>query len=219
MPMHVRQISKVRYLSGLYERIAAVEGSVVECGVGKGITLLILTALALSEGKGRSVWGFDSFEGFPEPTSQDASARMPKKGEWSGTSPEDIRLFLEKAGISREDIGRAVTLVPGFFENSLSSYDGSPIAFLHVDVDLYESYHAVLKSLFRFVSPGGVILFDEYGDYKWPGAKKAVDAFLRGKHRHLEQEALSGKYFIIKGAYRMMKTDISPSAEHPEGSF
>jgi hypothetical protein len=36
------------------------------------------------------------------------------------------------------------------------------------------------------MSPGGVVLLDEYNDPPWPGCNKAVDEFLCGKPERLE---------------------------------
>ena len=39
-------------------------------------------------------------------------------------------------------------------------------------------YLTVLEELYPRVLPGGVILFDEYGeDEKWPGAQRAIEGY------------------------------------------
>jgi len=198
IPMDVRQLRTFLYLSRLFPLIQNIDGDIVECGVGRGRTFLYFSYLSFQEKKGRHVWGFDSFQGFPEPSSVDASKRNPKKGEWAGTSPEDIRAILKTAWLPDEWVKKNTTLVPGFFNKSLSNYNKKPIAFLHVDVDLYDSYNDVLNTLFPFVVKGGVVLFDEYGDENWPGAKQAIDEFLK-KHPHeLIQEQIGKKYYFIK---------------------
>lgn len=197
LPLTLRTMRAARVLIDLFDRIAAVDGAVVECGVGKGRSFVILSALVFDEKKGRKIWGFDSFEGFPEPTDEDASTRAPKAGEWAGTSSDDVRAIVRTFGMSTEFIRDSVKLVKGFFEDSLVSYDRKPIAFLHVDADLYESYVTVLETLAPFVAPGGIVLFDEYGEEHWPGATRAVDEFL-SKHPWELEKHKGGKYFFIK---------------------
>ena len=34
-------------------------------------------------GMSKKIYGYDSFEGFPEPNIKDSSFRKPKKGDWS----------------------------------------------------------------------------------------------------------------------------------------
>jgi len=200
MPMNALQMRNLLYIQHFMSLITGKEGAVVECGVGKGRTFLLFSFFIGQEGKGRKLWGFDSFEGFPEPHAADASKRNPKAGEWSGTSPADIRLILRRAGIKPDAIEKRTVLVPGFFENTMHKYDGTPIALLHVDADLYQSYKTVLDALVPFVVDGGIVLFDEYGTEKWPGATKAVDEFLANKQWTLQKHESSGKFFFIKSA-------------------
>ena len=102
------------------------------------------------------------------------------------------------ARISPVFLTKNVRLVKGFFENTVDSYDGGPIALLHIDVDLYESYRAVLKKFFPQVANGGVILFDEYKSPRWPGATKAIDEFFRGTPYRIDYDEKARKYFVIK---------------------
>jgi hypothetical protein len=198
--LNSRQLRTFQYIEVLFGIIShKISGDIVECGVGKGRTMLYLSFLSAQENAGRIIHGFDSFEGFPEPTSSDSSARMPKRGEWSGVSPEDIRDLLLVAGIST-DFVKNIALTKGYLEDTLKNYSKEPIAFLHIDVDLYQSYKVSLNALYPFVACGGLILFDEYGSDRWPGATKAVDEFVVLTGEKLLKEPISGKFYIIKGA-------------------
>ena len=94
-----------------------------------------------------------------------------------------------------------LTVTKGFFDTSLKYYTGSRIALLHIDVDLYQSYLDVLNQLFSKVISGGVIVFDEYMSEsdlkKFPGAKKAIDEFFKGRGE-IQKDSLYGKYYFIK---------------------
>ena len=74
-----------------------------------------------------------------------------------------------------------VEVVKGYFEETIpTSYGSEPIAMLHLDCDLYNSYKVCLEGLYDKVAPGGLILFDEYQKTKnWPGASKAIDNFFK----------------------------------------
>jgi hypothetical protein len=195
--MNVRQLRNFSYYASLYTHILSKEGAVVECGVGKGRTFLYFSFLASQE-KNRNLWGFDSFEGFPEPAKEDASVRSPKKGEWSGVSVNDIHNTLLTAGISKDFIAKNTHLVKGFFSDSLANYPGDPIALLHIDGDLYESYKDVLTKLYPFVISGGLILFDEYNTEAWPGATKAVQEYFKDEVKNICFDSGSGKYYFVK---------------------
>ncbi len=169
---------------------------------GKNIVLLDL--LCYDEGRQRHIWGFDSFEGFPEPTQEDASPRQAQKGEWDVASMQKIHEMLVSAGLSYHWICSTITLVKGFFEESLPKYMGKQIALLHIDADLYQSYKTALETLYDKVAKGGVIALDEYmgtfDHYNFPGAKKAVDEFLAGRGIKVDivRDEASGKYYFVK---------------------
>ncbi|MBT5638701.1 MAG: hypothetical protein HOJ16_09105 [Candidatus Peribacter sp.] len=195
-------IIKTLYLQRMLAHVQDIPGDVVECGVGKGESLLIFTSLLQATGSKKHVWGFDSFEGFPEPSKEDDSIRNPKKGEWSDTSLTGVLGMLREAGFSPLDLRKNVTLVQGFFNESLSKYRGDTIALLHVDVDLYQSYIDVLSALYPKVIKGGVVMFDEYmstGDQlRFPGAQKAIDEYFGDRVSWIQRDEGMGKYYLIK---------------------
>lgn len=192
--------SRFHFFSRVLDRVHSVEGDVVECGVGWGRSLLyILTLLKLSPVP-RKMWAFDSFEGFPEPSPEDNSPRNPKKGEWKSDMGMIYQMLLD-AGLKEDFLQERLTAVKGFFDKSLPGAPIDKIAFLHVDVDLYQSYLDVLNELYDKVSPGGIIVFDEYKNprelEKFPGASRAIDEFFRGKEKILKDE-IYGKFYVVK---------------------
>jgi hypothetical protein len=128
--------------------IAPEEGLALEFGVAGGETLRII---ADARG-GTGVFGFDSFDGLPE--------------DWrSGFSRG---LF---AVDTLPDVPGA-TLVPGLFQESLPGWlsdHREPIAFVHLDADLYSSTRCVLDLVEPRLRPDAVLVFDEFFNYPgWP---------------------------------------------------
>jgi len=201
-PLHmdVVWLRKLLYFKQIFDRISSLEGDIVECGVERGMTFFFLAFLMSEEGGKRKLWGFDSFEGFPEPTVEDDSFRNPKKGELGGVNPEDILNVLRVGSINEDFIKNNVKIVKGFFAETLRSYQGNQIALLHIDADLYQSYKCVLEELFPKVIKGGVILFDEYDNPKFPGAKKAVDEYFQNTSYRISYDKKSDKHYIFKSA-------------------
>ena len=189
------------FFKRLLDLVSDIDGDVVECGVGRGRSLLLLALLCREEEKGRQIWGFDSFEGFPEPTEEDTSYRNPQKGQY----PADImgvRALFQDAKLDDLFMISKVILVQGFFNESLYKYVGQGIALLHIDADLYQSYSDALHILYDKVLPGGVIAFDEYMDglthVRFPGAKTAIDEFFADKTFDLRRDKHYGKYYVVK---------------------
>jgi O-methyltransferase len=53
------------------------------------------------------------------------------------------------------------------------------IALLRLDTDWYESTKAELEALYEKLSPGGVLILDDYGH--WEGVRRAVDEFFASR--------------------------------------
>jgi hypothetical protein len=122
-----------------------VRGHYLEFGVYKGGTIRFIAERA---GATQPVHGFDSFRGLQE--------------AWSGDR------FAFDAHGSLPKVPRSVVLHPGFFADTLPGWlqqHPGPVAFIHIDSDLYESARAVLELLEDRIVPGTVIVFDEYFNY------------------------------------------------------
>jgi hypothetical protein len=122
------------------------EGLFLEFGVASGSTLRVITDAAPAG----SVHGFDCFEGLPE--------------HWR--SGFTVGMF---ATAELPDVPGA-ELVVGLFDQTLPDFleqHDAPVAFLHLDADLYSSTRTVLQALAPRMVPGTVIVFDEY--FNFPG--------------------------------------------------
>ena len=195
--VHARRLL---YFFALMEKIDALRGDVVECGVGWGRSLYMLSLCVQATETERSIIGYDSFEGFPEPAEEDEPTTHPnsRKGHYR-TTQDAVARFLVRSGLSSDFIDRMITLVPGYFENTVANYDGEGIALLHIDVDLYQSYREVLETLFPRVVRGGIVAFDEYQDTeKYPGARRAIDEYFSDRVEKPVRSALFNRYYVIK---------------------
>ncbi|KKW12523.1 MAG: hypothetical protein UY50_C0006G0038 [Parcubacteria group bacterium GW2011_GWA2_49_9] len=205
----VAWMRQFRYFCFLFDKIHLLSGDIVECGLGEGSTFSMLAYLAGSEEGfcSRHVWGFDSFEGWPEPDVCDASPRNPKRGEWK-VSEKQVRQRLAEASIFTSFPELELRLVAGFLSDSLPSAKVQQIAFLHLDVDLYRGYHDALTCLFPKVVSGGIVAFDEYleihpeppydGAEKWPGCSRAINEFFADRPEKIIYHLGAGKYYVIK---------------------
>jgi hypothetical protein len=84
-------------------------------------------------------------------------------------------------------VRKNVEIIPGFFEATLPKFlelHPEPVAFAHVDCDLYSSTLTVLGALKPRLQVGSVLVFDEYYNYAgWSeGEYKAWTEF-SGEHR------------------------------------
>ena len=65
VPLTASSIHRISMFDSLLRSVGDLPGDVVECGVGHGRSLLMMTTLCSCYGE-REIFAFDSFEGFPE---------------------------------------------------------------------------------------------------------------------------------------------------------
>ena len=165
-----------------------IEGDIVECGVWKGGSMMAVARTLQESGlMDRNLYLFDTFEGMTAPTHEDVNFRerrvgcyrcLPKYGKesshgWACSSLDEVRRNLETTGYPVEHM----FFVKGKVEETIPEQAPARIALLRLDTDWYESTYHELRHLYPRISPGGVLIIDDYGH--WAGARKAVDAYLR----------------------------------------
>jgi len=181
-----------------------IDGCFVECGVARGGCSALMAIVANENKNGRKMWVFDSFEGLPEPTIEDAlsvekdpgknkSSGVLQKGYCLGTYEEVSNLLFSILRLDKEN----VFMVKGWFQDTLPRYKDEIglISFLRIDGDWYESTKCCLENLYDNVITGGYILID---DHHLPGCKKAVDEFLQRKGVDVKftYDDHGGAYFV-----------------------
>jgi hypothetical protein len=167
---------------------ADVPGDIVECGVWRGGSMMAVALTLQRLGAERELHLFDTFTGMPEPTAQDVDsaydgyslARMwRRRTNWIGVPAGEVERAMASTGYPRE----RVHLVEGRVEDTLPARAPERIALLRLDTDWYASTRHEMEQLYPRLSPGGVLVLDDYGHYE--GARRAVDEYLRAHGEHL----------------------------------
>jgi hypothetical protein len=165
---------------------AAVPGALVECGVARGGCSAMMGAANLvlkGSAEERVKWLFDSYEGLPKPTDEDfvegqvGDLITPlDEGDCVGTY-EEVASLMIREGFSQE----RVCMIKGWFQDTIAgvSEEIGLIAVLRLDGDWYESTRLPLDLLYDQVSPGGVVIIDDYGTCF--GSRKAVNEIFEEK--------------------------------------
>ena len=177
-----------------------LEGTYVECGVKSGRSMKLIAQIIMRNLSTRpKLWGYDSFEGFPEPSSQDLPGKA-KKGMHNFNMDKCYQTI---AATGYKDF----KLVKGFFQDTLPDhYTGGPIAVLNLDSDLYQSYKDCF-CLVEKVVPGGIIMFDEYKSptqlKHYPGPALAVDEYFGTEIKNIKKVIMQDapgwqKHYLIK---------------------
>lgn len=159
----------------------SVPGDVVEFGCYVGTTSVHLQRFL--QGTDRNLWVYDSFAGLPEKTEADISpaGEQFKAGELSATKAQFIRNF-KQANLPLPHIKK------GWFSDITPDDLPEKIALAFLDGDYYYSVYDPLKFIWPRLAPGAVILVDDYLNEALPGAKRAVEDWLREHPAKLQIE-------------------------------
>jgi O-methyltransferase len=160
---------RVWILYSLARQARHIPGEFWECGVYKGGTALMLAEVAASTSD-KTLRLFDTFKGMP---ATNPELDYHREGDFSDNSLDAVR--------TRVGHGHRVQFHPGFIPETFASLDDKNIAFAHVDVDIYQSVLDCCEFIYPRLSPGGMLVFDDYGFPSCPGARAAVDSFFAGK--------------------------------------
>ena len=188
-------------LSRIARTMHAVPGAVLECGTHHGATLLGMAHVLRGRGIRAAIYGLDSFEGFPEPTPEDAlddgtMHPMVRKGALNEASIDVLRARIARMGLANQ-----VTVIKGFFKDTLPALQSERFSLVHLDCDLYDSYLSCLEFVYPRMLPGGYIVLDDYGSPVYPGAQRAVDEFFADKRERIQYfpETDGWRYFTFMG--------------------
>lgn len=159
--------------------IKNIKGDIIEMGCYIGTTSLFISRLMKKFQSKKSFHVYDSFEGLPEKTSQDSSPAGVQftKGQLSAGKKTFI-LNYKKAELPLPVIHKK------WFSDLEEDEIPKNIAFAFLDGDYYESIKSCLAIIEKRISPGSIVIIDDYSNEALPGAKIAVDEWLQSnKHK------------------------------------
>lgn len=139
------------YIEKACEYINIEYKHVLEFGVYQGNTIRTIKNKLQNE---YDMFGFDSFEGLPEPW-------IDENGKIAGNGA-CVKGFFDAKGEIPNIPG--IKFYKGWFEDTIKEYlkIAQPISLLHVDCDLYSSTKTVLYNLNDYIKSGTIIVFDEW---------------------------------------------------------
>ncbi len=88
-----------------------------------------------------------------------------------------------------------IRFVKGWFEDTLQAAP-EQISLLRIDADWHSSVTTCLEEIFDRVTPGGLVLIDDY--YNFDGCSLAVHEFLGSRGIHYPLHADHGTTYLVK---------------------
>lgn len=173
-----------------YVEAARIPGAIVECGVWRGGSMMAaaLTLLELGTSE-RELHLFDTFAEMPPPDERDrhvtgfawpdvfADPAGLENPTYRYLPLERVRALLLETGYPPERL----RFVAGLVEETIPAGAPEEIALLRLDTDWYRSTAHEMEHLYDRISPGGVLIVDDYGEFL--GARRAVDEHLEADGR------------------------------------
>ncbi|GAA0474059.1 hypothetical protein GCM10009096_14390 [Parasphingorhabdus litoris] len=183
--------SKLLRIEKALRSVSDVEGDFAEFGVALGGSAILIASQCRARSIPGQFHGLDVFGMIPEPTSEkdDPKSKSRYAAIKSGTSRgidgqqyygyrddllADVKDSFAQYGLTVGEDG--IFLYKGLFEHSWPTVKVNSLAFAHVDCDWYEPVSYCLGAIAAKLSPGGVIVIDDFHDYG--GCRNAVEEFL-----------------------------------------
>ncbi len=185
-PKYVKRQNLTKLLAQyeIFKRVLNVKGSVVECGVFRGGSLMTwahLSAILEPVNLTRRIYGFDSFEGFPAVSPQDRGpmSNHVKPGDLYANAYDELKELVEiydsyrfLGHVDKVHLvkGDATRTIPEFIE----MHPHLVVSLLFLDFDLYEPTKIALKYFVPRMPKGAILAFDELDNPLWPGETLAL---------------------------------------------
>ena len=176
-----------------------IEGAICECGVYEGRYPKIFIETMQKNNTARDIYMYDTYKGLTEPCefdytvdgnhmftmSRDEVLNTWKKNVIDETTNNFCYCPLDKVKANIDSTGYPqdnLHYIVGDVLETLKDVKNIPdkIALLRLDTDWYESSKFELEQMYDKVTPGGVIIFDDY--YLWNGQRKATDDFFQSRN-------------------------------------
>ena len=186
----------------IFKKAILVPGDIVECGVFKGAGFMYWLKLLklFANEEQRMVIGFDTFKSFADSLleyEKESAKSFVSEAFFEGIEPTEILKNAHSAKFSNSDLiaGDVLETIPKYKKDN----PGFRICLLHLDLDTYLGTKIVLENFYDLVTPGGIILLDEYGKRGW-GESDAVDEFFKDKNKAINsiKTSFQPTSFIIK---------------------
>lgn len=141
-------------------QLTGVDGDILEVGVWRGGTGVIMARRSRDLGMDAEVFLADTFEGVALAGEADP---WYAGGEHADTAPDIVRALAARMGVD-------VTLEVGVFpHDTAQDIEDRRFRLVHIDVDVYRSAEETLRWAWPRLNVGGVIVFDDYGSFQCEG--------------------------------------------------
>jgi hypothetical protein len=194
-PAFTPRFNLARFLAHyeLFKRISDVPGVIIDLGVFQGastFTWAKLCEIFCPTDIRKTVFGFDTFEGFSQISVEDGSENPMQDvvpGGYFGGNSVEADLALAQDAMNQDRHLRhknRIEFIKGDVCQTIPQFvadkgNGLCIALLNLDLDLYEPTRVALECFGPKMARGGIIIVDEYAVDTFGGETRAVDEYFK----------------------------------------
>lgn len=178
-----QSLSRILYYDWVYKKLTGKPGVICEFGVQWGSVLSLLQNLrAIYEpyNHRRKIFGFDTFTGFSNISSNDS--KNVNKGDYSVSKNYEVILqeileihdnqslvnHIDKTFLIKGDVSDTI-------HTWIEDFKGLAIGLAIFDMDLYKPTKDVLLAIKPRLFKGSLLVFDEFSCAEWAGETTAID--------------------------------------------
>jgi len=178
-----QRLTRLLALYEIFKRVLPIKGSIVECGVYRGFSLMAwaqMSAVMEPNNLTRRIYGFDTFKGFAGVDKNDSTKLLKaRKGTLRSDSYEELKKligiydsnrFLGHVGKVQLIKGEVSKTVPRFVQDNRHLV----VSLLFLDMDLYDPTKIAIETFIPRMPKGAIIAFDELDNPIWPGETMAL---------------------------------------------
>lgn len=180
-------------LCQLLRQVDVHKGHVAECGCFRGLSAYEISTYLKLKNFRNKFYIFDSFEGLSEYQASDLE-NNPVKSVDERRKHFACSLDIVKSNLSEFSF---IEFKKGWIPEKFKEVARETFSFVNIDVDLYQPIKDSLEFFYDRTVQGGIISLDDYGCSSFPGAKKAVDEFMKDKGDFF-LSLPSGAAFLLK---------------------
>ncbi len=181
-------VYRLHSLWNLTAQVRNLQGAILEVGVWKGGSGILMATRAEQTGQDAAVYLCDTFTGIVKTSDRD---NHHLDGDFNDTSAAQVKADVLSRGLDR------VAVLKGVFPEETAALVGVPLKLAHIDVDVYESARSTFAWIWPRMVSGGVIVFDDYGFASCRGITRFVNE-ISGRNDATFIYNLTGQAILIK---------------------
>lgn len=166
------------------------KGIFIEVGTWRGGSGCVIAKKVAMENNASTVYLCDTFLGVVKAGDVDDCYNG---GEHADTDVSVVKELADKMNLKN------IQILQGIFPEETGGYiAGESVAFVHIDVDVYQSAKDIVAFIWPNLLSGGIIVFDDYGTSTTKGMKKYIDEVKDSEDRIFISNVMGQCVFIKK---------------------